>query len=411
MSATLPLPAIDPHRMTPFELRTSAWLASLFALRMLGLFLILPVFAVYARDLPGGDSAALVGLAMGIYGLTQGVLQIPFGWASDRWGRKPVMTVGLILFAIGSFVCAYADTLTGMIIGRAIQGSGAISAAVTATIADHTRDEVRTKAMAMVGGSIAVTFALSLVLAPLLAASVGLKGLFLFIGGLVIVSIAVVHFAVPEGRGHHAQAAPTNTNQSAWAEVITPDLLRLNFGIFVLHALQMAMFVAVPVAMVNVLGLPNAQHWKVYLPVVLASFVALVPAMILAERYGHLRAVFRSAVALLLLSLVGFAFYLHHAVALVALLFAFFVAFNILESIIPSLVSRQAPPARKGLALGVYNTTQTLGLFVGGALGGLLTQKLGDTNMFFVCAGASLAWLIICWQMKVPPKRSTAINS
>lgn len=398
--------------MTAFELRTSAWLASLFALRMLGLFLILPVFAIYARELEGGKDAALVGLAMGIYGLTQGMLQIPFGWASDRWGRKPVMTIGLLLFAAGSFVCAYADTLTGMIVGRAIQGSGAISAAVTATIADHTRDSVRTKAMAMVGGSIALTFALSLVLSPVLAANVGLKGLFLLMGFLVLSAIAVVQFAVPGVKAHHTTSAPHETSQPTWRDVLSPDLLRLNVGIFVLHAMQMAMFVAIPLAMLKVLGLPNAEHWKIYLPVVLASFVALVPAMLLAERKGHARAVFRSSVALILLTMLGFAFWVQQPVALVLLLLCFFVAFNILESMIPSLVSRQAPAARKGLALGVYNTTQTLGLFVGGAVGGLLVQRLGDSGMFWAAAGASLVWLIICWNMQVPHNaKKTVVQS
>jgi MFS family permease len=411
MSATLsqtPVPALDAHRMTPLELRTSAWLASLFALRMLGLFLILPVFAVYARDLPGGTNAALVGLAMGIYSLTQAVLQIPFGYASDKLGRKPVMIFGLVLFALGSFMCAYADSLWLIILGRAIQGSGAISAAVTATIADTTRDEVRSKAMAMVGGSIGATFALALVAAPLLAGSIGLKGMFILTGALALGAIAVVLWKVPTAKAT-AHATP-ESSKSALAEVLTRDLLRLNAGIFILHALQMALFVAVPLSLVRVLGIATPEHWKVYLPVVVASFVLLAPVMMFAERKSKIRAVFRTSVALLGATLAGFALWLEQPVMLVALLFAFFVVFNVLESLVPSLVSRQAPPARKGLALGIYNTTQTMGLFVGGALGGRLTQSLGAPSMFWACAGASALWLIICWQMQAPAKKAAPIQ-
>src|SRR5690606_34383661 len=297
----------DP--MTPGELRASVSLASVFALRMLGLFLILPVFAVHARGLPGGENAMLVGLALGVYGLTQAMLQLPFGMASDRFGRKPVIVAGLLVFALGSFVAAAADTVWLAIVGRALQGAGAISAAVTALIADATRESQRTKAMAMVGGSIGVTFALSLVLAPLLYGAIGMGGIFAATGVLALAAIVAVRWAAPDSPpilpGSHGDplaggegGAPRRSSFAAVA--LEPDLLRLNLGIFVLHAVQMAMFVVVPAWLVERAGLALDAHWKLYLPVVLLSFALMVPPMIAAERRGRLRPVFVGSVALLL---------------------------------------------------------------------------------------------------------------
>src|SRR5690606_15383015 len=300
---------VEPRGMTRFELRASASLAAVFALRMLGLFLILPVFAVHARGLPGGDNAMLVGLALGVYGLTQALLQLPFGMASDRLGRKPVIIAGLLIFAAGSFLAAAADTVWMAIAGRALQGAGAISAAVTALIADATRESQRTKAMAMVGGSIGVTFALSLVLAPLLYGAIGMGGIFALTGLLALGAIAVVRWAAPDSPpilpGSHGDplaggegGAPRRSSFAAVA--LEPDLLRLNLGIFVLHAVQMAMFVVVPAWLVERAGLALDAHWKLYLPVVLLSFALMVPPMIAAERRGRLRPVFVGSVALLL---------------------------------------------------------------------------------------------------------------
>ncbi|MFP5461039.1 MAG: MFS transporter, partial [Gammaproteobacteria bacterium] len=260
--------------MTARELRASTSLASIFALRMLGLFLILPVFAVHARGLPGGESAALVGLALGVYGLTQAILHLPFGLASDRFGRKPVIVAGLVLFAAGSFVAAGADTVAGVIVGRAIQGAGAISAAVTAFIADSTRDSQRTKAMAMVGGSIGLTFALSLVLAPALYGAIGMDGIFNATGVLALLAILVVLFLVPPAPPAE-QEAPAGGATTLRQVAMDADLLRLNLGIMVLHCVQMAMFVVVPGWLVERAGLPLAQHWQLYLGVVLASFALM----------------------------------------------------------------------------------------------------------------------------------------
>ncbi|RZI45076.1 MFS transporter [Herbaspirillum sp. HC18] len=396
--------------MSPMEIRASASLASIFALRMLGMFLILPVFAVHARSLPGGDSASLVGLAMGIYGLTQSFGQLPFGAASDKFGRKPVIIIGLILFAIGSFMAALATNLTWMIIGRAVQGAGAISAAVTAFIADATRDEHRTKAMAMVGGSIGLTFAVSLVAAPLMYRLIGMGGLFALTGVLSVLAILVVLYVVPPA----PPKAPIK-NVPFSAVLADRELMRLNVGVFVVHVTQMAMFMVVPAALVQYAGLPLATHWKVYLPVVLVSFAVMMPPMLAGERRGMMKQVFLAAIGLMVLVQIGFWSYMSRPAAmhwsvLIALLFAFFISFNILEACLPSLVSRIAPPAAKGTALGVYNTLQALGLFCGGALGGWLQQRAGASSVFALGAILSVVWLIIAASMKKLPRRGVAAS-
>lgn len=394
-------------RMSAIEIRASVSLASIFALRMLGMFLILPVFSVHARSMPGGESATLVGLALGIYGLTQSFGQIPFGMASDRYGRKPIIVIGLLLFAIGSIIAALADSLAWVIVGRAIQGAGAISAAVTAFIADSTRDEHRTKAMAMVGGSIGLTFAFSLIAAPALYAAIGMGGLFALTGLLSVLAILVVIYVVP--------AAPQVVlpKRVPFSEVLrNRELMRLNLGVFALHMAQMSMFVVVPSALVHYADLPVAAHWKVYLPVVLASFALMLPPVFAGERRGKMKQVFVAAIALMLLVQVGFAVFLGaaslHWSLLVLLLLAFFVAFNILEACQPSLVSRIAPPAAKGSALGVYNTLQALGLFCGGAAGGWLQQNVGPSSVFLLGAVLTIAWLIIAARMKDLPRRGAA---
>lgn len=390
--------------MSGLEVRASASLASIFALRMLGLFLILPVFAVHARSIPGGDSPALVGLALGIYGLTQGVLQIPFGAASDRWGRKPVIVAGLLLFALGSFIGAFAHDIYWTIVGRSIQGAGAISAAITAFVADATREEHRTKAMAMIGGSIGLTFALSLVGAPPLYAALGMEGLFALTGFLALAAIAVVLWVVP--------AAPARIQHDDSASVASvafdPQLLRLNFGIFALHAVQMAMFVVVPVLLVERAHLPLPKHWWVYLPVVLVSFALMMPPIIAAERKSRMRALFLGAVGLLFVVQLGLMAYAPSLAWIAAWLLLFFVGFNILEASLPSLVSRVAPSSAKGLALGIYNTTQSVGLFAGGALGGLVAARWGAQGVF-ACAAMIMAlwWVIALGMREVPKKRSS----
>ncbi|MDP2819453.1 MAG: MFS transporter [Polaromonas sp.] len=394
--------------MTATERRASASLASIFALRMLGLFLVLPVFALEAARYPGGDDPARVGLAMGIYGLTQGLLQIPFGMASDWLGRKKVIVVGLLVFALGSFVATWAPDLNWLIIGRALQGAGAISAAVTALLADTTRDEVRTKAMALVGASIGLMFALSMVLAPLLAAFVGLGGLFALTGALALAGIAVVIWWVPP-----EPAQPVHRPRGSLTEVLKHEgLLRLDFGVFVLHAVQLAMWVAIPAMLVQA-GLGQDSHWQVYLPTVLASFVVIGAILFPLERRGRLRGVFLAAVALLMLVQLG----LMGLVAapgtpglawLVALLLLHFCCFNVLETCQPSLASRIAPAHSRGAALGVYNTLQSLGFFAGGALGGWLVKAAGPQALFAACGGLMLLWLLVAWPMKAPGRTGSS---
>lgn len=393
--------------MSSLEIRASASLASIFALRMLGMFLILPVFAVHAKSLPGGESATMVGLAMGIYGLTQSFGQIPFGAASDKYGRKRVIIIGLILFAIGSFIAAAATNLTWVIVGRAIQGAGAISAAVTAFIADSTRDEHRTKAMAMVGGSIGLTFAISLVAAPAMYKLIGMEGLFALTGILSMLAILVVLYVVPP-----APPKPPVRNVS-FAEVLgNRELMRLNYGVFALHVTQMAMFVIVPSALVRYADLPLSTHWKVYLPVVLISFAVMMPPLLAGEKRGMMKQIFLGAIGLMAIVQAGFWMFFSWpampSVILVLLLLMFFISFNILEACQPSLVSRIAPPAAKGAALGVYNTLQALGLFCGGAFGGWLQQHLGASSVFVLCAGLTVVWLIIAAGMKNLPRRGAA---
>ena len=393
--------------MSGTEIRASASLASIFALRMLGLFLILPVFAEHGKTMSGGDNLAMVGLAMGIYGLAQAFCQIPFGIASDRYGRKPVIVAGLVMFAIGAVVAALASDILWVVVGRALQGAGAISAAITALIADATREQHRTKAMAMVGGSIGITFAASMVGAPLLYQAIGMSGIFWLTGLLAVGAIGVVLYVVP--------AVPViKTRRVALPEVLkNVELMRLNVGVFVLHLTQVAIFVVVPAALVQSLDLPLTSHWKVYLPVVLISFILMLPPIFIGEKLGKIKQVFVAAIMMLLFVQLGLWWWLaqvgHAAWLLVGLLLVFFIAFNILEASQPSLVSRIAPPAAKGTALGVYNTLQSLGLFCGGILGGWLVQHVDRSAVFQVGAGLTMVWLIMAINMKNLPRRGQAV--
>ena len=371
--------------MNPTELRAGATLAGVFGLRMLGLFLILPVFALHAPRLAGGDDLTLVGVALGAYGLSQAILQIPFGMASDRWGRKPVIYVGLVIFAAGSFLAAAASDIWTAIAGRTLQGAGAISSVVVALAADLTREQHRTKVMAMIGAMIGFAFALSLVAAPALYERIGMAGLFVLTGVLCFAAMAVVKTLVPDA------AAPAPRAAASGKGILDIELLRLNFGIFVLHMVQMAMFVVLPPLLVTA-GLPGAEHWKLYLPVVLASFALMVPPVLLADRRNRPKPVMVGAVALLLAVQTGLAFMGTTLAALAVLLLAFFAAFNVLEALLPSLVSRIAPAHARGAAIGVYNTTQTLGLFFGGLMGGWVADRYGVAAVFTTCALLAALW-------------------
>ncbi len=385
--------------MTSQERRSSGALALIFALRMLGLFLVLPVFMLEARKYPGGDDPAMIGLAMGLYGLTQALFQLPIGLASDRIGRKPVIVAGLLVFAAGSLIAAMADSLTGLMVGRAIQGAGAVSAAVTALLADLTRDGVRTKAMALVGGSIGLMFALALVLAPLLNAWIGLSGIFGLTCALALAGIAVVLWVVPPEPRQHADAP-----KGRFSELLgQSDLLRLNFGVFILHTVQMSMWVAVPAMLVQA-GLAKEQHWHIYLPAVLLSFVAM-GLLFSMERKGRLRTALLGAIGLVLVVQIGLGMLAASGTiptvwCMALLMFLFFCGFNALEATQPSLVSRMAPAPLRGAALGAYNTLQSLGLFAGGAVGGAVAKFAGVPGLFIMTTVLVALWLAVTWPLR-----------
>ena len=386
-------------RMTPVERRATVGLAGIFGLRMLGMFIVLPVLAIYAERLPGGRNHTLVGLALGAYGLTQSILQIPFGWASDRWGRKPIIVAGLVVFALGSFIAAWAPTILWTIVGRTVQGAGAISAAVIALTADLTRDEVRTRAMAAIGMTIGATFALSLIAGPVLTDIIGVPGIFVMTGVLAIGAIGLLLKAVPQAE---FVARPPDT-PGQWRRVFADaELLRLNYGIFALHAALMALFVQVPF-MLRDNGVPSERHWIVYLSVLVVSVVLMLPGMLNADRPGRGKPIFLGAIAILfagqaLLAVAGASL----ALTITALVF-FFTSFNLLEATLPSLISKFAPPAVKGTAVGVYSSVQFFGAFVGAAAGGFLSQHYGPAAVFGFCLVLTALWLAVGATMTAPP--------
>jgi MFS family permease len=387
--------------MVPAESRAVFSLAGIYALRMMGLFMILPVFALYGETLEG-YTPALIGVAIGIYGLTQAALQIPFGMASDRFGRKPVITLGLIIFAIGSVVAATSDTMSGVIIGRALQGAGAIAAAVMALTADLTREENRLTAMAVIGMSIGVAFAVSLVLGPVLNQWIGVDGIFWLTAVLALGAVVVLHVVVPRpvrsGFHRDAMTAPQQIRQV----IRDPQLLRLDFGILVLHMMLTATFVALPLALRDHAGLATDHHWYVYLPVMLLSMVLMVPFVIIAEKKRRIKAVFGAAVLVLGIAEVAFLMGNHSIAGITFGLFIFFTAFNVLEATLPSLVAKTVSPDNKGTAMGVYSSSQFIGAFFGGVTGGWLYGAMGMEAVFGLCAVLAVAWFFVATTMQSP---------
>jgi MFS family permease len=388
----------SPDRMSSLELRASLGLASVFGLRMLGMFIILPVFVLYARELPGGNNQILIGIALGAYGLAQACFQLLFGRLSDRWGRKRMIYIGLLIFAVGSVVAAIAGNLYLVAIGRAIQGAGAISAVLIALSADLTRDHNRTKSMAIIGMTIGATFIVSMVAGPVLSGVFGVPGIFALTGVMALVAMLVVRFVVPEPVANAAD--PALTPSTVMDVLRDKQLARLNFGIFALHGVLMAMFVVIPVELVAQLA--EGEHWKMYLGVMLASLAIMVPVMLLSERRGRQKAAFIGSIAVIgasaLLLEAGSGTFQLMAGALVL----FFAAFNLLEAMLPSLVSRVAPSNAKGTAIGVYSTLQFLGTFTGAVAGGWIAQQYGNIAVFGMCAIVAGVWLVVASGMRVP---------
>ncbi len=378
--------------MSAGELRASISLASIFALRLFGMFIILPVFALYVEHRPGW-TLTLAGIALGAYGLTQALLQIPFGRLSDRYGRKPVIYFGLVVLALGSFVCAVAESPWMLILGRVLQGSGAISAAVIAMAADLTRESQRGKTMAIIGSTIGVVFALSFVAGPFLQRAIGIPGIFALTGALALAAIAVVRFVVPDP----VPAARVSRPIALGAILREPELVRLNVGIFALHAVLMALFVVVPVALVRA-GLPAGEHWLAYLAAMAASFVLMLPAMI-GPAAVHERPVFLVAIGLVGLGVAVLVARLDNVTLIVTALVIFFTGFNVLEAKLPALVSRAAPREATGAATGVYSSVQFLGTFFGGAAGGAVAQHAGFLAVLAICLAVTLGWLAVAWNM------------
>ena len=391
--------------MTVTERQAAFWLAGVFSLRMLGLFMILPVFALYAEHLQG-NTPALAGLAIGIYGFSQAIFQIPFGFLSDHYGRKRMIYIGLLIFAVGSVVAALADSIWGVILGRTLQGGGAISAAVMALAADLTHEAHRLKVMATMGVTIGLSFAASMILGPVLNGWIGVPGIFWLTAVLALFGMAVVRFRVPnpvESRIHR-DAEPV---ASQFGRVLYDEqLLRLNFGIFILHLLLTATFVAAPLALRDA-GLASHQHWQVYLPALTFSMVAIIPFIILAEKRRQLKAVFMGAIATLALVELGLTALPDTVLEMTVLLLVFFTAFNLLEATLPSLIAKLAPPDAKGTAMGVYSSSQFLGAFAGGAMGGWLNGQFGPHGVFAFATLGALAWLLVAWTMREPPYLSS----
>ena len=387
--------------MTRQERRASLSLAAIYMLRMLGMFLILPVFAVLARDMPGA-TPVLVGLAISAYGLTQAIFQIPFGIWSDRYGRKPLITLGLTLFVIGSAIAALSDSIYGIIAGRALQGAGAVAAVVMALAADLTREEHRTKAMALIGISIGLSFAISMVAGPVLSNWMGLKGLFWLITALALFSLVVLHTVVPNpavSKFHRDAQVKTGSLARVFA---LPELLRLDFGIFCLHLILTATFVVVPLVLKDRLQLPAREHWHLYLPVFVLAITSMIPFVILAEKKRRMKPVFLGFIGLIALADLGFVWLGDSFWAMFVLLYLFFTGFNLLEATLPSMVSKTAPPDLKGTAMGVYSTAQFLGAFCGGVGAGWLHGHFGIGAVFGYCAAVALIWLAVAMFMARP---------
>ncbi len=390
------------------ELRAAGSLAAVFSVRLLGLFMIYPVFAIYAAHL-SGTTPYLTGLALGIYGLSQGILQIPFGLLSDKVGRKTMIVVGLIVFAIGSAVAAVSTSIDGVIIGRALQGAGAVGSVILALVADLTSEENRTKAMAMVGITIGMSFMAALVTGPLLAGFVGVAGIFWLMVGLAAVGIAITLFVVPQPLTLQVRRDAETVPAMLGRVIANKELLRLDFGIFALHAMLTASFLVVPSLLHARLNVDSHNQWIVYLPVLLISVAVMVPAIIVAEKHRRMKAVFVGAVAALAASQFMLFAGQGNTYAVLGAITLFFAGFNVMEASLPSLITKAAPPEAKGTASGVYSSLQFLGIFVGGVAGGWVHQHAGSGAVFAWSGALALLWLLVAATMQQPSYLTTKL--
>lgn len=392
---------MNDNQMTPQESRATWGLGTVFSLRMLGMFMVLPVLTTYGMALSGATET-LIGIAIGIYGLAQAIFQIPFGLLSDRVGRKPLIVFGLMIFCIGSVVAASTESIWGVIIGRAMQGSGAIAAAVMALLSDLTREQNRTKAMAFIGISFGVTFAIAMVLGPIITHAWGLHALFWAITVLTLLAIVITLLVVPSPATHLLNRESSMVKGGFGKVLSNGKLLKLNFGIMCLHILLMSSFVVLPQVM-ELAGFPPSEHWRVYLVTMLVSFVAVIPVIIYAEKQRRMKQVFMGCVAVLLLAELVLWYAGLHFWGVIAGIQLFFLAFNVMEAILPSLISKESPAGYKGTAMGIYSTSQFIGVAIGGSLGGYIYGNVGAGAVFLICAAIATVWLLLSATMTEPP--------
>ncbi|MGK0408713.1 MAG: MFS family permease [Shewanella psychromarinicola] len=386
--------------LSGLEKKVAFSLAGVFGLRMMGLFMIMPVFALYGQHLEG-FSPLWVGIAIGAYGLTQAFLQIPMGILSDKYGRKPIILGGLVLFAIGSLIAASSDHIYGVVFGRAVQGMGAIAAAVLALAADLTRDEQRTKVMAVIGMCIGFSFALSLLVGPIVAQYLGLTGLFLLTAVLAVLGMLIVQFFVPNPISQAPRGDTVATPTKLKRMLLDPQLFRLDAGIFILHLVLTAVFVALPLDLVDA-GLVKEKHWMLYFPAFVGAFFLMVPLIIIGVKRNNTKTMFQLSLMIMMLSLGMMGFYADNIWVLSGAVVLFFTGFNYLEASLPSLIAKFCPVGDKGSAMGVYSTSQFLGAFCGGMLGGGAYQLVGASGVFFVALGLMCVWLFLTIGMQKP---------
>ena len=392
--------------MNALERRSTFALSSIFALRMLGLFMIIPVFSVAGQSYQGA-TPTLIGLAVGVYGLTQAILQIPFSLLADRFSRKPLIILGLILFALGGAVAAMSDTIYGVIIGRAIAGGGAVSAVVMALLADVTREEQRSKAMAVMGMSIGVSFMVAFSLGPWLTSLVDISGLFWIttIMGLGAISMLLL---VPKVTRHHKNYQQGYLSQLKQV-LKMGDLNRLHVSVFALHLLLTAMFIYMPSQLIEFADIPLSKHGLVYLPLLVISLFFAFPSIILAEKYRKMRGIFLTAIGGIVLGLLILIFGYESKYILLAGLGFFFIAFNVMEALLPSWLSKSAPIQSKATAMGVNASSQFLGAFFGGMIGGQLLMLNNTALGWSILSGIAIVWLLISFSLTQPRYLSSLV--